>query len=121
MKQSEISKAYPSLLKLRDYSLPLQKAYAIYKICDAISGAYDFVCGEEMKYVEECHGEITGDSGIKFDTPMDCAAFRDKLEALGNMETDIEILPVHITAEDLGEQKITPADIKNLEGFISFG
>lgn len=120
MKQESINRAYSALLKLKDYKLPLKKAYAIYQLYQSISSAYDFALSEEQKYLMEYKGKPNGDGTVVFATPTECAAFRDKVEELNNMDVDISIEPVTITEKDLGEQMITPADIADLEGFVTF-
>lgn len=121
MKQESINRAYSTLLTLKDYKLPLKKAYAIYRLYTSISDAYEFALNEEQKYLAEYNGKPNGDGTVVFSTPTDCAAFRDKVEELNNMDVDITIEPVTLTEKDLGEQTITPADIANLEGFVAFG
>lgn len=120
MKQESINRAYSSLLKLKDYKLPLKKAYAIYKLYTAISESYEFALGEEQKYMMEYKGKPNGDGTVTFATPTDCAAFRDKVEELNNMDVDVNVEAVAISERDLGEQAITPSDIANLEGFVTF-
>lgn len=120
MKQANINKAYASLQKLKELRLPMKKAYGIYKLCTAIQEPYAFALGEEQKYLAEYGGKPNGDGTITFATPMDCAAFRDKLEELNNMDVDITVETVTLTEADFGEQMITPSDIANLEGFVTF-
>jgi len=121
MKQGNINRAYPSLLKLRDFNLPVKKAYAIYKLSVCVENAHEFAAEEERKYLADYNGSISDDGNtISFETPTDCAAFRDKVEELCNVDVDIEIEPVLLTEDDLGEQRLTPADIFNLEGFVTF-
>lgn len=120
MKQERINRAYSALLKLKDYKLPLKKAYAIYQLYQSISDAYEFALNEEQKYMLEYKGNPNGDGTVTFPTPTDCAAFRDKMEEISEMDVDVTVEPVPITEKDLGEQTITPSDIANLEGFVSF-
>lgn len=120
MKQESINRAYSSLLKLKDYKLPVKKAYAIYRLYSSIEGAYEFALNEEQKYMTEYKGKPNGDGTVTFATPTDCASFRDKVEEMNNMVVDISIEPVTLTEKDLGEQMITPSDIANLEGFVTF-
>ena len=120
MKQESINRAYSALLKLKDYKLPLKKAYAIYRLYQSITGAYEFAMNEEQKCLSEYKGKPNGDGTVVFATPTDCASFRDKVEELNNMDVDITIEPVILTEQDLGEQRITPADIAGLEGFVTF-
>ncbi len=121
MKQERINKAYSSLLKLKEYSLPVKKAYAIYQLAASMESAYEFALAEERKYLEDFNGKLNENGTVTFPTPTDCAAFKDKVEELGNMEVDIAFEPVVLAETDLGSQTITPSDIANLEGFVAFG
>ena len=44
----------------------------------------------------------------------------EKRNELYNLESETEIVPVVITAEDLGEQTISLNDIVGLEGIVDF-
>lgn len=120
MTQYEVNKAYPALMRLSEFRLPVKKAYGIYKLMRAVEGAYQFALGEEKKYLVEYGGNIGEDGSIVFATPTDCAMFKDKVEELSNIDTDIEFEKVVLTESDLGEQMLTPGDIYNLEGFVIF-
>lgn len=120
MKQERINKAYISLVKLREYNLPVKKAYAIYKMLSVVEGAYEFAFGEEKKYLDEFGGTIKNGVEIVFETPEKCAMFKTKINELYEAEVDIEIEPVTLTEGDLKEQTLTPADIANLDGFVVF-
>ncbi len=120
MRQEKINRAYGALNKLNGYKLPMKKAYGIYKLMRAVEDSYQFALGEEQKYLAEYGGIIKEDGSIVFSTPTDCAMFKDKLEELSNIETDIEFEQVVLTEHDLGDQMLTPGDIYNLEGFVLF-
>lgn len=120
MKQERVNKAYISLVKLREYNLPVKKAYAIYKLLSAVEGAYEFASGEEKKYLDEYGGTIKNGTEIIFETPEKCTAFKTRIDELYEADVDIEIEPVTLTEKDLKEQTITPADIANLDGFVIF-
>jgi len=120
MKQEKINKAYGSLGKLSDYSLPVKKARGIYNLMKAVENAYQFALSEEKKYLAEYGGKIEENGSIVFETPTDCALFKDRLDELCNMEVDIEVEPIILSEQDFGEQTLTPADIYNLEGFVCF-
>ena len=119
MKQGRVNKAYNSLSKLVEYNLPIKKARGVYKLMKAVEDAYQFAVSEERKYLAEYNGVIN-DNTITFETPTDCAAFQDKVAELNNMDIDVEIETVTLTEQDIGEQKLTPIDIYNLEGFVIF-
>ncbi len=120
MLQEKINRAYGSLVKLKDLRLPVKKAYDIYKLVQAVEGAYQFAFDEQQKYLAEFKGVPSNDGNIVFDTPAECAAFKKKLDELNSVDVDIDIKVVNLTESDLGEQTITPADIFNLEGFVDF-
>jgi len=120
MKQEKINRAFPSLVKMRDLNLPVKKARAIYKMYVAVEEAYNFASTEEQKYLEEFRGILTDEGTINFKTPEECAAFKEKFEELCHSDVDINIDPVVLTESDLGDQTLTPGDIYNLEGFVTF-
>ena len=47
-------------------------------------------------------------------------AFKDKFEELVNSEVELDIDPVTLSENDIGDQMLTPGDIYNLEGFVIF-
>lgn len=120
MKQKEINRAYNSLSKLVEYNLPVKKARDVYKLMKMVEDAYQFAANEERKYLAEYKGVIKEDNTIAFETPTDCAAFQDKLTELNDADVEIEVETIALTEQDIGEQKLTPMDIYNLEGFIIF-
>jgi hypothetical protein len=120
MKQERINRAYASLIKLNEFKLPVKKAYGIYNLLKAIEEAYRFALAEEQKYLAEYHGTLKEDGSIAFPSSTDCAAFQGKVEEVCNIDVDVEIDIVTLNENDLGSQTITPADIYNLEGFVSF-
>lgn len=120
MRQEQINRAFPSLVKMRDINLPVKKARAIYKLYVAVESAYDFALGEEKKYLSEFNGTVADDGSINFNSPEECMAFKDKFEELVNSEVELDIDPVTLSENDIGDQMLTPGDIYNLEGFVIF-
>lgn len=120
MKQEKINRAFPSLAKLRDISLPVKKARAIYKLYIAAESAYNFALNEEKKYLSEYNGTLIEDGSINFSSPEECVAFKEKFDELVTSEVDLDIEVVTLTESDLGDQLLTPGDIYNLEGFVTF-
>ena len=120
MKQEKINRAYPSLVKLKDVSLPVKKAYAVYKLYSAVEDAYNFALGEEKKYLNEFGGVIVEDGSINFKSAEDCSAFKARFDELINSEIELNIESVTLTESDVEGQKLTPGDIYNLEGFVIF-
>lgn len=120
MLQEKINRAYGSLMKLSNFNLPVKKAYAVYKLVQAVEGAYQFAFNEQQKYLAEFKGVPSEDGNIIFETPAECVAFKNKLEELNGVDVEISIDAVNLTEDDLGEQTLTPTDIFNLEGFVDF-
>lgn len=120
MEQKKINRAFPSLIKMRDLNLPVKKARAVYKLYVATEEAYNFAADEEKKYLDEFRGVLANDGNINFQTPEECAAFKEKFEELCHSDVELDIEPVVLTEDDLGDQKLTPGDIYNLEGFVTF-
>lgn len=120
MKQEMINRAWRSLTKLSGFDLPVKKAYSVYKLMKALEVPYQFAVSEEQKYLAEFHGTVMDDGTISFQTPMECASFRDKVEELHGAEVDVEFESIALSEDEFGNQTLTPADILNLEGFISF-
>lgn len=120
MKQSSINRAYAALVKLVDYKLPVRKAFEIYKLTKAIEAQYQFAVSEERKYIDEFGGKINPDGTVSFETPEKFGAYQEKALALSEMDVEIDFTPVSLSVNDIGEQTISPVDIYNLEGFVSF-
>ena len=120
MTQFKLSKAYPSLVRLAEYRLPVKKALAIYKITKKAEEHFRFAAQEERKYIEEFDGKINTDGTISFDSPEQYGKFSEKLADLNDLQIEWTDEPVVLTEADLGEQQISPSDIFNLEEFVSF-
>lgn len=120
VKQEKINKAFPSLAKLRDISLPIKKARAIYKMYVMMEEAYNFAANEEKKYLEEFGGVLDDDGSISFKTHEDCLAFKERLDELCDSEVELDLEAITLLEGDLGDQMLTPGDIYNLEGFVIF-
>lgn len=120
MKQYKINNAYPILVKIMNFDLPIYKAKEIYLLIKAIEKHYKFALEREKKNIEDCSGIIQDDGSIKFETPEKTQLFREKSEELYNMEVSIDISPIHLSYDDVKEQKLKPIDIFNLEDFIVF-
>ncbi len=120
MEQEQINRAHASLEKLSKFNLPIKKAYAVYKLMRAVDESYQFAMSEERKYLDEYNGKLGSDGTVTFETPDDCQNFKIMLDELLAMEPDIKFDVVKLTEYDLGEQRLTPADIYNLEGFVEF-
>lgn len=120
MKQEKINRAFPSLTKLKDLSMPVKKAREIYRMYVEMESAYNFALSEERKYLSEYHGTVSNDGVIHFETPDACSAFQAKFDALVSSDIEFSIEPVVLTEDDIGGQILTPGDIYNLDGFVVF-
>lgn len=120
MKQKQINKAYGSLKKLKEFSLPLTKAKAIYDIFKAIDVPFQFALEEEQKYLSDFGGTFGDNGTIEFKDKDSRDAFIQRDDELNEMEVDVDITPVTLTESDLGSQQISPSDIENLDGFVNF-
>lgn len=120
MKQLQFNNAYASLKRMNSLVLPITQAYAIYKLFKLVEEHYNFAQEQEMKYLETYGGEITTDGNIKFKNEETLKKFKEKDNELINNEVDITISPVIVKIRDLSDQKISPIDFSNLEGFVIF-
>ena len=120
MTQLNINKAYPALIKLGDYKLPVKKAYEIYKLIKIIDDKYKFAVEEEKKYIKQFNGKINADGSVSFENAESFGQFQERLAELNEMQLDINVSAVVLNEADLGNQTISPTDIFNLEGFVVF-
>ena len=64
---------------------------------------------------------VHGDSDEARETGIaNMQKFKDEMDDLGEMEIEAEITPVKLGYDSFGNQKISPAEIMDLEGFIVF-
>lgn len=120
MKQKDILRAYSSLIALNALKLPVKKAYAIYKLFKTVDTQYQFISNESKKSIDRHSGELNSDGMVKFKDEDECVECKKELNELNDMDVDVEIPPVELSEEDLAGQTISPADIYNLEGFVTF-
>ncbi len=120
MTQFNVNRAYAALLRIADFKLPVKKAYELYKLTKAVEERYQFAVSEEKKYVDEFGGKINQDGTVSFEDTEKFGAFQDRVAELNEMTVDIEVTPIVLTEKELGDQTISPAEIYNLEGFVTF-
>lgn len=120
MKQLYLAQAYTIVSKLAGFQLPPKKALALYKMTKVLNEAYSFIEAEEKKLLATHEYEIAEDGNLKFKDEETIKSFLEKRNELYNLESETEIVPVVITAEDLGEQTISLNDIVGLEGIVDF-
>ena len=120
MKQSEINKSYNALVRLSQVRLPIKTAFSVYQLVKKIEEPYKFALEEEKKLINKYNAEVKENGIISFSSAEDKNSFQNELQELNQLNHDIEIEPIVIKIEDLGEQTITPSDIFALEGFVEF-
>ena len=120
MKQSEINKSYNALVRLSQMRLPIKTAFSVYQLVKKIEEPYKFALEEEKKLINKYNAEVKENGIISFSSAEDKNSFQNELQELNQLDHDIEIEPIIIKIEDLGEQTITPSDIFALEGFVEF-
>ena len=120
MKQSEINKSYNALVRLSQVRLPIKTAFSVYQLVKKIEEPYKFALEEEKKLINKYNAEVKENGIISFSSAEDKNSFQNELQELNQLDHDIEIEPIVIKIEDLGEQTITPSDILALEGFVEF-
>ena len=120
MKQSEINKSYNALVRLSQVRLPIKTAFSVYQLVKKMEEPYKFALEEEKKLINKYNAEVKENGIISFSSAEDKNSFQNELQELNQLDHDIEIEPIVIKMEDLGEQTITPSDIFALEGFVEF-
>lgn len=120
MTQYKINRAYTALTQLINLKLPPKKALGIYKLAKCLEGYYEFALSEERKYINDFNGVICPDGTVSFKDPQEFASCQEKIAELNEMTVDVEFTPVVLQESDLGDQNISPVDIYNLEGLVSF-
>ena len=120
MKQSEINKSYNALVRLSQVRLPIKTAFSVYQLVKKIAEPYKFALEEEKKLISKYNAEVKENGIISFSSAEDKNSFQNELQELNQLDHDIEIEPIVIKIEDLGEQTITPSDIFALEDFVEF-
>lgn len=120
MKQSEINKSYNALVRLSQMRLPIKTAFSVYQLVKKMEEPYKFALEEEKKLINKYNAEVKENGIISFSSAEDKGSFQNELQELNQLDHDIEIEPIVIKMEDLGEQTITPSDIFALEGFVEF-
>ena len=120
MKQISINKAYPAIMRLCEFKLPIKKARQIYRISNKMREHFEFAVAEEQKCATSCHGEYNPDGTVKFSNQEDFIQFQTRMDELNNSELDWCDDPIVLTDADIGNQDILVSDIRDLEGFVVF-
>ncbi len=120
MKQKDLTRAYSAIMALSEIKLPVKKAYAVYQIAKLVDEHCKFAAREEQKCFEKYSGTICDDKSVRFANEQDCDACKREIEDIAQMEVDVPMAPVIITDEDMAGQTISPINIMNLEGLVTF-
>lgn len=120
MKQSKLNKAYPAILRLCDFKLPIKKARYIYTLSDQMRIHFEFALSEEKKCVAECEGTMNNDGTVSFKDKESFEKFQSRMSELNESEIEWSATPIVLSESDILDQLITATDIRDLEGFVSF-
>lgn len=120
MTQYEVTKAYPALMRLSEFRLPVKKARELYKITKQVVEHFQFALSEERKYISEFNGQERPDGSVSFNSSDDFDKYKAKMDELNALEVEWHNSPVILTEADIGEQPISPSDIRVLESFVTF-
>ena len=119
MKQYEAIRAYKALQKLENQLLPIRTARAIHRMMVSIRPAWEFQKAEEEKILRRLRPEALPDGKLKFKTPEEARAFRDRMEELDNLDAEgADTAPLQIPLPE--DAFLAASDIEALEGFIQF-
>lgn len=126
MKYAQILKAVSALGEIQKLRLPYVKARQLYQTAKAVKNEFEFFSAEEMKLVQEYAAKddtgtsIVSETGtITFSDINAKRKYAERINELTNMETG-QFDPVIITADEIGEQTITPETIDKLDGIVIF-
>ena len=120
MKQKEISKAYPIVMRLCSWKMPIAKSREIYKIAINMKEHFDFALNEEKKCVEEFGGVLNPDGTISFSSAENFSSFQSRVDELNESELEWEFKAVTLSESDMGNQLISAKEIMDLEKFVIF-
>ena len=127
MNYMNIANSVPALREITQLRLPYAKARDIYKTCKLFEEEYNFFLQEEKKLVYEYAAQtkdgnpnVSASGVITFKSPEAKQEYVKKFAELGLQECDVKINPVKLTAEEFGDQMITPEMMARLDGIIIF-
>ena len=114
--------AYTALLALSEQSMPYDTALAFVLLKKKLAPHAEFYAEKERELVEEYakreNGEIVMDGPGRFvlDTDKDLAEYNCRKRELASTEVPEEFEPIKASCPE----KISPAHIEALEGFVEF-
>ncbi|WP_299965873.1 hypothetical protein [uncultured Oscillibacter sp.] len=115
--------AYAAVCGLMEQEWDYESAYALTQLRRALQGPVDFFLREEGKLVDR-YGKkdrkgnvcLTERGGFLFWDPAQAGEYQEKRMELGGVETQAEWTPQTLPRPE----RIRPAQLEALEGFISF-
>ena len=118
MKQGKMVQAYNALQRLGGQVMDDLVAYKLFKLKKQMAPAIEFQTEREQLIFEKYQPERTGNGQYSFRTSGQAAEFRNELNELADMETEVTVTPVKIPK---GQRLlISMDDIEALDGFVEF-
>ena len=119
MKQNQVIRAYNAMKKLANQELPIKISCKIHRLMVSIRPAWDFQLNEEDKILRRLNPTTLENGALQFNSPEDAKEFRDKLDEIGNMDTeDMDLHPIQLPIPE--GALISANDLEALEGFVEF-
>lgn len=110
----EILNAYSLLRELSDTKLPAQTAYDLFKLVRSLEPVVNFRLREEQKLMSAYHL----DNDMNFETLDDATKMLSEVNALDELEEDIELEKPTVKLSSLGDLSVN--DISALNEFLDF-
>lgn len=117
MTQKQIVNAYLVLARMSSEQLPFKVAYGLFQLRKQQEPTFNFRMEQERLVVDRYHG-VPKDGIVSFSDQDDAKKAYTELEELNNMEIQIDISPVSISADDIAQAKLSMNDIETLDGFV---
>ena len=122
MTHKKAFEAYNALHKLNGQPMPIKTAYHIHKLLGLLQPEFDFRAEAEKKLLDELKPETidngNGFATVKFRDPGDVDTWHARMKEIDEIETGIEVAPVHVKLSD--GMMLAPGDFDALEGFVIF-
>lgn len=120
MKNYQIKEAYQALMTLGRERLPVRTAIAVMTAGSALERIMKSIADVERVIIARYSPKQDGDS-LKFESIEDAEACREELTELYDLECDLGgQAMIEIDISGIEDLKITPQDIRALEGIVSF-
>ena len=120
MTYSQVVQGKQAIDRICGMSFPIRTAYQLFKMKKVIDSLFEFEVGQEKQAVEKYGGTIQKDGTIKFDHGENGLSFADEIDALLKTEVSEKVEPVVIDMKDIEDMSVSPAMIRQLEGFVTF-